>query len=109
MPSGCPDDLNVPEDMTILGANHDQDLFILRMRTVDHPVKDVVAMFRATMEDEGWVVKVDSATDENGGELTFAKSDDRRCTIFISHASITENGQKPVNVDVKCDRKKKSS
>ena len=109
MPSACPDDFVAPEDMKVLGTHHDQELFILRMRTVDYPVKDVVAMFRASMENEGWELRVDSATDENGGELIFAKGDNRRCTIFISHAAGAEKGLKPVNIDVKCDRKIKTT
>lgn len=109
IPTGCPEDLVVPEDMEVLGANHDQELFILRLRTDNHRIEEVVSLFRTGMQNNGWELKVDSATDKNGGELTFSKeAEERMCRVFITHASGGSEGNKAVHVNINCDRQRQA-
>lgn len=103
-PAGCPEDLSIPDKMNILGASYETKLFVLRLRTTEYRMPEVVPLFRDSMKNNGWDIQVDSATDENGGEIKFMKGDERRCTIFMSHTSDKNDGNKAINIDIKCDR-----
>ena len=106
-PSGCPEDLSIPKDATVLGANHDAEVFVLRLRTVELPMKEVVLLFRDTMTQEGWKIKTDSATDKNGGELIYQKEEENRiCRLFISRYTGKDAEPDSVNIEIKCDRAK---
>ena len=104
LPTGCPSDLSIPEKMEILGAQHDDSLFVLRLKTNSLEISEVIASFKDTMKENDWKVKVDSATDSNGGELEFAK-EARKCVVFIAFESkAADQDKKAIKIDVKCDR-----
>lgn len=98
IPSGCPKDLSIPADMQILGSKYDSSLFILRLKTEDHTINEVVSLFKEAMKEDEWEIKVDSATDR-GGELEF-KKESRKCHFFVAHEKESEN----VKIDITCDR-----
>ena len=103
-PAGCPSDLSIPDEMEILGAQHDDSLFILRLRTDALKIPEVVKSFKDSMKDNEWEVKVDSATDTGGGEIEFVK-DARKCVVFIALESNKNNSKNnAIKIDVKCDR-----
>ena len=103
-PAGCPTDLSIPADMEILGAQHDDSLFVLRLQTQALEIPEVVQAFKDSMKENEWSVKVDSASDLGGGELEFVK-EARKCKVFIASASKKDDGNAgTIKIDVKCDR-----
>lgn len=103
-PAGCPSDLSIPDEMEILGAQHDDSLFVLRLQTQALEIPDVVQAFKDSMKENDWSVKVDSASDLGGGELEFVK-EARKCKVFVAPASKKDDANAgTIKIDVKCDR-----
>ena len=98
--AGCPSDLAIPAEMVVLGSQYDQGLFILRLKTDEHRIPEVVEVFKKTMKDDDWRIKSDSAS-SSGGELEFSK-EDRLCRLFIAPERKTES--ETVKIDIRCDR-----
>ena len=98
-PRGCPQDLEIPENMVILGSKFDQSLFVLRLKTDQHRITEAVGLFKESMDKNEWSLKADSTTD-GGGELEFSK-EKRKCVVFIAPEK-SDSGT--VKIDIKCDR-----
>lgn len=104
--SACPDDLILPEELELLGAQADETLFVVRMRTDALSIPEVLHSIKESMRTNGWTIKVDSATDDTGGELQFIKDDSRKCSVFVSlESGPAGDKQRAIKIDIKCDRK----
>ena len=101
VPTGCPKDLPIPDNVKVRGSSFDQKLFVLRLGTTHYEMDEIVELYRKSMKKQKWEIKSDSATDTNGGELEFIKGDDRKCAVFITHSS---DSDKTIHVDITCDR-----